>query len=72
MQQNDDDSLEVDTPDVNVGRDDTDETVSTADDDSEQHKSDSEDDDPVDAVSVCDVQRKKWVLQNFIISLKAC
>jgi len=72
-QQIDDDSIEVDTPDANVDRDnDTDETVLTADDGSEQHKSDSEDDDPVDAVSICDVQQKKWVLQNFIIPLKAC
>ena len=70
-QQSDDDSMEVDSPDASVGRDiDTDETVSTADDGSEQHKSDSEDEDPVD--EVCDVQRKKWVLQNFIIPLKAC
>ena len=70
-QQTDDDSIEVDSPDASVGRgSDTDETVSKADDGSKQHKSDSEDDDPVD--EVCDVQRKKWVLQNFIIPLKAC
>ena len=61
----------MDSPDASVGRGiDTDETVSKADDGSKQHKSDSEDDDPVD--EVCDVQRKKWVLQNFIIPLKAC
>ena len=68
-QQSDDDSIEVDSPDASVGRDiNTDETVSTADDSTEQHKSDSEDEDPVD--EVCDVQRNKWVLQNFIIPLK--
>jgi len=47
-------------------------TASVADDGHEQNRNDSEDEDTADVHEVCDAQRQKWVLQNFIIPLKAC
>ena len=47
-------------------------TASVADDGHEQNRNDSEDEDTADVDEVCDAQRQKWVLQNFIIPLKAC